>query len=58
MTGCRFVDLFAGIGGMRLAFKAQYKKSASWMIAQAGRNPRMLTPRECARVMGFPDSFR
>lgn len=26
-------------------------------IDQAGRNPRRLTPRECARAMGFPDSF-
>jgi hypothetical protein len=23
-----------------------------------GENPRRLTPRECARLMGFPDSFR
>jgi DNA (cytosine-5)-methyltransferase 1 len=23
-----------------------------------GINPRRLTPRECARLMGFPDTFR
>lgn len=27
------------------------------LILQEGKNPRMLTPRECARLMGFPDSF-
>ena len=27
------------------------------MIAQPGKNPRRLTPRECARLQGFPDSF-
>ena len=27
------------------------------MIAQEGKNPRKLTPRECARLQGFPDSF-
>lgn len=28
------------------------------MIAQEGKNPRRLTPRECARLQGFPDSFK
>ena len=27
------------------------------MIEQPGKNPRKLTPRECARLQGFPDSF-
>ena len=27
------------------------------MIKQKRRNPRRLTPREAARLMGFPDSF-
>ena len=27
------------------------------MIEQQGKNPRKLTPRECARLQGFPDSF-
>lgn len=27
------------------------------LVVQKGKNPRMLTPRECARLMGFPDSF-
>lgn len=28
------------------------------LIPQGDKNPRMLTPRECARLMGFDDSFR
>ena len=37
---------------------ARYHKDGSEiLIRQAGRNPRRLTPRECARLMGFPDSF-
>lgn len=27
------------------------------MIPQKGKNPRRLTPRECARLQGYPDSF-
>lgn len=36
-----------------------YKDGSEILIAQGlGINPRRLTPRECARLMGFPDSFR
>lgn len=28
------------------------------LIKQENNNPRKLTPRECARLMGFPDSFK
>lgn len=28
------------------------------LVPQEGKNPRMLTPRECARLMGFPESFK
>lgn len=34
-----------------------YKDGAEILIAQLGQNPRRLTPRECARLQGFPDSF-
>lgn len=34
-----------------------YKDGAEILIAQKGKNPRRLTPRECARLQGFPDSF-
>jgi DNA (cytosine-5)-methyltransferase 1 len=36
-----------------------YKDGSEILIQQAkGKRPRRLTPRECARLMGFPDSFR
>lgn len=28
------------------------------LLEQEGKNPRKLTPRECARLQGFPDSFK
>lgn len=34
-----------------------YKDGAEILIPQRGKNPRRLTPRECARLQGFPDSF-
>ena len=35
-----------------------YKDGSEILIAQSGKNPRRLTPRECARLMGYPDKFR
>lgn len=36
-----------------------YKDGSEILLSQgANKNPRRLTPRECARLMGFPDSFR
>ena len=35
-----------------------YKDGSEILIAQEGRNPRRLTPRECARLQGFPDTFK
>ena len=39
---------------------ARYHKDGSEVLVSRGKNknPRRLTPRECARLMGFPDSFR
>lgn len=38
---------------------ARYHKDGSEiLIAQNGRNPRRLTPRECARLMGYDDDFK
>lgn len=34
-----------------------YKDGADILIPQEGKCPRRLTPRECARLQGFPDSF-
>lgn len=35
-----------------------YKDGSEILIRQARQNPRRLTPRECARLMGFPDTFQ
>ena len=38
---------------------ARYYKDGSEILINRGRyNPRRLTPRECARLMGYPDSFK
>jgi DNA (cytosine-5)-methyltransferase 1 len=38
---------------------ARYYKDGSEILVKRGRgNPRRLTPRECARLMGFPREFR
>lgn len=39
---------------------ARYYKDGSEILVSQGKNkrPRRLTPRECARLMGFPDSFQ
>lgn len=34
-----------------------YKDGAEILIPQSDLNPRRLTPRECARLQGFPDNF-
>ena len=38
---------------------ARYYKDGSEILVRQGegKNPRMLTPRECARLQGFPESF-
>lgn len=35
-----------------------YKDGSEILIAQGRKNPRRLTPRECARLMGYPDLFK
>ena len=35
-----------------------YKDGSEILIPQEGKNPRRLTPRECARLMGYPESFK
>lgn len=34
-----------------------YKDGSEILIEQEGKNPRKLTPRECARLQGFPEQF-
>jgi DNA (cytosine-5)-methyltransferase 1 len=35
-----------------------YKDGSEILIEQQGKNPRKITPREAARLMGFPESFK
>ena len=45
-------------GGTTRTLSARYYKDGSEiLVPQEGKNPRRLTPRECARLMGFSDSF-
>lgn len=48
----------ADLDGVSRTLSARYYKDGSEvLIPQDGKNPRRLTPRECARLQGFPDSF-
>lgn len=49
----------ADLDGTTRTLSARYYKDGSEiLIPQARKNPRRLTPRECARLMGFPDDFK
>ena len=49
----------APLNGVSRTISARYYKDGSEiLIAQRGKNPRRLTPRECARLQGFPDDFK
>lgn len=49
----------APLDGVSRTLSARYYKDGSEiLIAQGGKNPRRLTPRECARLQGFPDTFK
>ena len=46
--------------GVSRTLSARYYKDGSEILIRQGdrSNPRRLTPRECARLMGFPEAFR
>lgn len=49
----------APLDGVSRTLSARYYKDGSEiLIEQEGMNPRKLTPRECARLQGFPDTFK
>lgn len=49
----------ANLDGTTRTLSARYYKDGSEiLVPQPGKNPRRLTPRECARLMGFPDDFK
>ena len=49
----------APIDGVTRTLSARYHKDGSEILIDQGRgmNPRRLTPEECLKLMGFPDSF-
>ncbi len=44
-------------GHSRTLSARYYKDGSEILIPQLGKSPRRLTPRECARLMGFPEEF-
>lgn len=46
--------------GIAKTLSARYYKDGAEILISQGekKNPRRLTPRECARLMGFPESFK
>lgn len=54
--GFGLVDL----DGVSRTLSARYYKDGSEILIPQGnnKNPRRLSPRECARLMGYPDSYR
>ena len=57
-AGIGFGYGIAPLDGVSRTISARYHKDGSEiLIAQKGKNPRRLTPRECARLQGFPESF-
>ena len=46
------------VNGITRTLSARYYKDGSEiLIPQEGKNPRRLSPRECARLMGYPDEY-
>lgn len=48
------------LDGVTRTLSARYYKDGSEILINQGKgkNPRRLTPRECARLQGYPDSFK
>lgn len=45
-------------GTSRTLSARYYKDGSEILIPQDGKNPRRLTPRECARLQGYPDNYK
>jgi len=57
-AGNGFGYSMVGAGDTTRTLSARYHKDGSEiLVGQEGKNPRKLTPRECARLQGFPDEF-
>ena len=48
------------LNGSSRTLSARYYKDGSEILIRRGEgeNPRRLTPRECARLQGYPDEYR
>ena len=59
-TGNGFGFGMVNEGSVTRTLSARYYKDGSEILVDQGddKNPRRLTPRECARLMGFPDTFK
>ena len=59
LAGNGFGFGMADLDGVTRTLSARYYKDGSEILIPRGKNerPRRLTPRECARLMGFPDDF-
>jgi DNA (cytosine-5)-methyltransferase 1 len=56
--GAGFTAFVADITKPSNTLVARYGKDGKeCLVPQEGKNPRMLTPRECARLQGFPEEF-
>lgn len=56
--GNGFAHYLVDLNGVANTLTSRYGKDGREnLIPQKNRNPRMFTPRECARLMGFPESF-
>lgn len=56
--GAGFTAFEANLNEPSKTIVARYGKDGKeCLIPQEGKNPRKLTPRECARLMGFPEDF-
>lgn len=57
--GNGFRHYLLDLNGIANTLTSRYGKDGREnLIPQNNKNPRMLTPRECARLMGFPESFK
>ena len=58
LRGTGFTAHIADLNKPSKTIVARYGKDGKeCLIPQEGKNPRKLTPRECARLQGFPDNF-
>lgn len=58
LKGNGFAHNLVDLNGVANTITSRYGKDGREnLIPQEGKNPRMLTPRECARLMGFHEGF-